>query len=417
MDFHEAFYDKEQKARPIFWFSKSLLCDFSHNVYARSRTFIFDYLFCVTINCIDRFRWKALCIYSLAMPRTFPVTVVFVMVILQNINTSLQATCPTNCHCDEDKRTVSCQGIREDLIEESGLPMNTQRLSLTNMKLASDENLKNVTRRLRDLLYLNISQNAFTRLPIKTIGSLKKLATLIMQNNLISELPLELLDVVSNNSINFDLTGNPLSCTCETVYVVKNHQKYSFYGRCVRPLNILLGNLSAELLTCKPCINERCSLRGKCVSQNILNFTCNCFLGYTGRYCESSVLTNCPINICQNGGSCHYKEEQNLATCTCVSGTSGEICEKDEKADQLNADIIIALVISVFVLLIVVLIICYFWHLRPNNRRRAEFWRNSGAGQPVISGRVVKISNKVYFNLLTTALNNHTPWYWMNHTL
>jgi len=47
MDFHEAFYDKEQKARPIFWFSKSLLCDFSHNVYARSRTFIFDYLFCV----------------------------------------------------------------------------------------------------------------------------------------------------------------------------------------------------------------------------------------------------------------------------------------------------------------------------------------------------------------------------------
>ena len=64
-----------------------------------------------------------------------------------------------------------------------------------------------------------------------------------------------------------------------------------------------------------PCVS------GVCVETN----TCQCADGFTGETCDETIVGECELNPCQNGGTCTV-----IATslvCSCVEGYSGEFCE------------------------------------------------------------------------------------------
>ena len=63
---------------------------------------------------------------------------------------------------------------------------------------------------------------------------------------------------------------------------------------------------------------------GVCVQ----NDTCSCADGFTGATCAESIVRECDVNPCVNGGTCTL-----IATsyvCSCLDGYSGLFCEESE---------------------------------------------------------------------------------------
>jgi len=72
-------------------------------------------------------------------------------------------------------------------------------------------------------------------------------------------------------------------------------------------------NASIDNCNPNPCQNGTCT--------NMLNdFSCNCTPGFTGNTCNTSI-DNCNPNPCQNGGTCNED-----FPCTCALGYRGNVC-------------------------------------------------------------------------------------------
>jgi len=75
----------------------------------------------------------------------------------------------------------------------------------------------------------------------------------------------------------------------------------------------------------KPCIPSPCSVNSNCVANSFNQFTCSCFPGYTGVYCESQI-NYCSSNPCMNGTCVNglYGFD-----CNCYPGYVGALCQID----------------------------------------------------------------------------------------
>ncbi|EDO25694.1 predicted protein [Nematostella vectensis] len=69
----------------------------------------------------------------------------------------------------------------------------------------------------------------------------------------------------------------------------------------------------------KPCKNgATCEPAGA-------TFSCQCAVGYTGRYCENDIDECQPSNPCYNGGTC--VNEEGAYSCQCSDGFTGKHCD------------------------------------------------------------------------------------------
>lgn len=66
------------------------------------------------------------------------------------------------------------------------------------------------------------------------------------------------------------------------------------------------------------CTKNLCKNGAKC-----LNTTCECKLGFSGRYCENR--DSCSLQPCKNGGTCFSLK--NSYRCSCSKGFFGKDCE------------------------------------------------------------------------------------------
>ena len=56
-------------------------------------------------------------------------------------------------------------------------------------------------------------------------------------------------------------------------------------------------------------------------------YNCNCFVGYTGTYCNQQI-SYCASGPCQNGGICvNGQPLPNMYKCMCTTGYYGYNCE------------------------------------------------------------------------------------------
>ncbi|KAM9307125.1 versican core protein [Pholidichthys leucotaenia] len=74
-----------------------------------------------------------------------------------------------------------------------------------------------------------------------------------------------------------------------------------------------------------PCLISVCQNGGSCYMKGEQNI-CICAPGYTGQYCETDV-DECHSNPCLNGATC--LDGDNAFTCLCLPSYAGELCEQD----------------------------------------------------------------------------------------
>ncbi|XP_060584698.1 neurocan core protein-like isoform X2 [Ruditapes philippinarum] len=77
----------------------------------------------------------------------------------------------------------------------------------------------------------------------------------------------------------------------------------------------------ADSCSPNPCLNQ-----GTCV-QELLNYTCECPPGISGKNCEKVVL-DCSLSPCRNGGTCIQALDSDV--CVCKPGFTGANCEYGE---------------------------------------------------------------------------------------
>ncbi|KFD68062.1 hypothetical protein M514_19751 [Trichuris suis] len=86
---------------------------------------------------------------------------------------------------------------------------------------------------------------------------------------------------------------------------------------CIVPENFVSG--------LDPCESNPCLNKGRCEKFGI-SFFCLCSLGYTGRRCETQVVTCGRLNNnCLNGGTCVQVNKKN--SCVCTPKFTGVLCE------------------------------------------------------------------------------------------
>lgn len=71
---------------------------------------------------------------------------------------------------------------------------------------------------------------------------------------------------------------------------------------------------------------NKCHNGGQCVEGRGLEFTCDCALGWMGRFC-SIEIDECESSPCLNGAVCVDKVGQ--YACVCAMGYTGQNCEED----------------------------------------------------------------------------------------
>ena len=73
------------------------------------------------------------------------------------------------------------------------------------------------------------------------------------------------------------------------------------------------------------CNNVTCSGHGSCTPDDNGSFKCLCDIGYSGFYCNDTILTPTDCS-CQNGGTC-VPTSITTQSCLCPSGFIGQFCE------------------------------------------------------------------------------------------
>jgi hypothetical protein len=124
--------------------------------------------------------------------------------------------------------------------------------------------------------------------------------------------------------------------------IFKNHNQktcstfnYKPDGSGTRPQLIATYTCVPKGTSCKgsstctsgPCQTKPCQNGGTCTSKNNI-CTCTCINGYSGDNCEISPTCTsgpCQNKPCQNGGTCTSKN--GVCICTCINGYSGTNCE------------------------------------------------------------------------------------------
>lgn len=80
-----------------------------------------------------------------------------------------------------------------------------------------------------------------------------------------------------------------------------------------------------DMCSITPCFNG-----GTCQHSNNTEIFCECPLGFNGAFCES-VDDPCSQKNCQNGAQCNELDGE--ATCDCLPGFQGELCDKQIPID------------------------------------------------------------------------------------
>ncbi|CAF1156729.1 unnamed protein product [Rotaria magnacalcarata] len=123
-------------------------------------------------------------------------------------------------------------------------------------------------------------------------------------------------------------------------------------GRCVEDKNSVdcykcqcapgfTGKLcDSSILTPSAC-NPTCQNGGECSQTATNTFICICPPEYTGNQCETSVLENhpCiknPATVCQNGGTCNINGANYL--CSCAIGWTGQNCQTLQTTSSCNSN-------------------------------------------------------------------------------
>eukprot|EP00122_Pirum_gemmata_P002010 Pgem_evm2s1817 len=88
--------------------------------------------------------------------------------------------------------------------------------------------------------------------------------------------------------------------------------------------------------TCKPA--NPCKNSGVCTNiKNVINYTCTCPPGFSGKDCET-LVDACNVKSCQNNGVCINNAAGAAPgyTCKCLTGFSGKYCETNTVSTNYN---------------------------------------------------------------------------------
>ncbi|CAF3042684.1 unnamed protein product [Rotaria sp. Silwood2] len=136
------------------------------------------------------------------------------------IKHSLTEQCPSSdlCICSSDLTIITCtnrQLTDEILINlNNQFPKSTIVLNLSSNSLTSINSLTN----LNNLQIVDLSYNKISYLPLNLFTKFSQLSSLYISNNLIKTIP-KTFNEISN--INFDISNNPLNCTCTLKWLIK----------------------------------------------------------------------------------------------------------------------------------------------------------------------------------------------------
>ncbi|KAJ8304925.1 hypothetical protein KUTeg_018508 [Tegillarca granosa] len=87
-------------------------------------------------------------------------------------------------------------------------------------------------------------------------------------------------------------------------------------------LKFNLYNIYTCILDYDSCISNPCH-NGIC-TDDLVGYTCDCFIGFTGRDCEDNI-DDCENNVCQNNSTCI--DGVTSFKCICKEGFKGDLCE------------------------------------------------------------------------------------------
>ncbi|CAF3727659.1 unnamed protein product [Rotaria sordida] len=133
-------------------------------------------------------------------------------------------------------------------------------------------------------------------------------------------------------------TGN----RCETIQTVCTNTTCSNHGICfidTRSNNYTAHCLCSQgytgqycqisLLSISNCSKEPCGYDGTCIQTSISSYYCICSNGLTGQSCESSVLTSCTNSPCRHLSTCQQIENTNPPNykCICPNYLTGDRCQ------------------------------------------------------------------------------------------
>ena len=145
---------------------------------------------------------------------------VHVILLLYTVQYSSTNRCPSSnyCICSSDLTIITCTNRKltdQSLLNlNSQLPETTIILNLSSNSLTSINSLPN----LNNLQTLDISLNKIQILPSNLFIKFSQLSSLYVSNNLLKIIP-KTFNEISN--INFDISNNPLKCTCQLKWLIE----------------------------------------------------------------------------------------------------------------------------------------------------------------------------------------------------
>ncbi|CAF4553802.1 unnamed protein product [Rotaria sp. Silwood1] len=136
--------------------------------------------------------------------------------------------------------------------------------------------------------------------------------------------------------------SNTIGSRCETIQTVCTNEICSNNGVCF--IDASSGNNTARclcsegytgqycqtsLLSINDCSRQPCGYDGTCIQTSISSYYCICSNGLTGRSCNSSVLTSCASSPCRHLSTCQQIENTNPSSykCICPNYLTGDRCQ------------------------------------------------------------------------------------------